>query len=184
MATVSEKLVTAGEFLTMTGPPNCKLELVRGRIVTVCRPGFRHGFVQLRIGALLDRYGHKKKRGRAVVETGVITELTPDTVRGPDVSYWSAARLPLDLNPSGYPEEPPDLCVGVLSPSNIRSRIDAKMKEYFARGVKMVWVADPKSRTLTVHRSLVEESVLEESDTVTVSDVLPGFKCRVHEFFE
>jgi len=63
------------------------------------------------------RFGRSTGHGSAVVATGIVTERGPDTVRGPDVSYWSAARLPFDLIPVGYPEIAPDLCVEVLSPA-------------------------------------------------------------------
>jgi Uma2 family endonuclease len=183
MASVSEQLVTAEDFLHLAGPPGYKLELVRGEVVTMCRPGFRHGLRQLRIGGMLDQYGRSRKHGRAVVETGVITERGPDTVRGPDISYWSAERLPLDIEPVGYPEAAPDLSIEILSPSNEPAKIREKMKEYFARGVRMVWIVDPEKRTVAVYRSLDEGRILHESAILTVEDILPGFSCRVSDLF-
>lgn len=183
MASVAEKLMTAEEFLTYVGPPGCKVELVRGEVVTVCMPGFRHGLSQGRTFSVLDQYCRTTRLGRAVVETGVRTDRGPDTVRGPDVSYWSAERLPLDEIPVGYPLAPPDLCVEVLSPNNRLARIREKMQEYFARGVRMVWVVDLEDRTLTIYRSLDEGLLLHENATVQVEDVLPGFHCQVAELF-
>jgi len=184
MASVTSKLVTAEEFFRMPPPSDgAKLELIRGEVVNVCRPGFRHGRRQLRIGNLLDQFGHSTGHGRATVETGIVTEQGPDTVRGPDVSYWSVARLPLDLEPVGYPEIAPDLCVEVLSPSNRFARILEKLREYFARGVRMVWVVDPEDRTVAVYRSPDEGRIFHESATLSGDDVLPGFSCRVAELF-
>jgi Uma2 family endonuclease len=184
MASATVKLMTAEEFLHMDPPADgSKVELIRGELVTVCRPGFEHGLLQLRVGMVLDHHGRTTKHGRAVVETGVVTERGPDTVRGPDVSYWSAERLPLDQRPKGYPDKAPDLCVEVLSPSNRPGQIRDKMREYFERDVRMVWVVDPEDRTITIYRSLDEGRVLHENATLTVEDVLPGFSCKVAELF-
>jgi len=156
---------------------------VRGELITVCRLGFRHGRRQGRIWGLLEQYGQSTGYGRAVVETGIIIQRGPDTVRGPDISYWSAERLPLNLEPEGYPDVAPDLGVEVLSPSNRMSKIREKMAEYFQRGVRMVWIVDPEDRTVAVYRSMDEGRVLHDSATLSGEDVLPGFSCRVAELF-
>lgn len=184
MSSVVPKLMTAEEFLHMAPPTDgTKVELVRGELLQVCRPGFRHGRTQLRIGAILDQFGHSKQHGRAVVETGMVTERSPDTVRGPDVSYYSIQRLPLDQDPEGYPDVAPELCVEVLSPSNRVSPIREKMGEYFQRGVRIVWIVDPEDRTVAVYRSLDEGHIFHETATLTGEDVLPGFSCRVGDLF-
>lgn len=184
MASVATRLITAEEYFQMPPPPDgSKMELVRGELVTVCRPGFRHGLRQLRIGGILDHFGRSTRHGRAVVETGVVVERDPDTVRGPDVSYWSAERLPFDQEPEGYREIAPDLGVEVLSPYNKMARIREKMAEFFKSGVRMVWIVDPEDRKVTVYRSMDEGRTFHENATVTGEDVLPGFSCRVADFF-
>jgi Uma2 family endonuclease len=184
VATVKPDLITAEQYRIMPPPEDgSKVELVRGELETMCRPGFRHGLRQGRVYSILDNYGRSHGHGRAVVETGIVTEREPDTVRGPDVSYWSAARLPLDQEPDGYPDMAPDLAVEVLSPWNRLVLIRAKMGEYFDSGVRMVWVVDPEDRTVTVYRSLDQGQILHESATLQVDDVLPGFACQVAELF-
>lgn len=183
MSTVKQQLMTAEEFLHYSGPPGLKVELVRGEVITMCVPGFSHGFCQLRAGSILDQYGRLTRLGRAVVESGVITERDPDSVRGPDVSFWTVAQLPLDQMPKGYPPGFPELCVEVLSPYNVFAKILEKMGEYFRAGTRMVWIIDPEDRTVTIYRTPDEGQVLHESATLTCEDVLPGFSCPVREFF-
>src|SRR5262249_3520105 len=184
VATVTEKLLTAEEFALLPNPPDgSKQELVRGVIVTMPPPGFRHGLRQVRAASILDHFGRTTRHGRATVESGLLTERDPDTVRGPDVSYWSAEKLPLDQEPEGYPDVAADLCVEVLSPGNVFRQIREKIQEYFARGVRMVWIIDPEDRTITVYRSPDEGRLLHENATLDGEDVLPGFRCRVAEFF-
>ena len=185
MPIVSEKLITVQEFSQMPSPPDgSRQELVRGVVVTMPPPGFRHGLRQGKVYKILDHYGTSTRHGRAAVESGMVTDRGPDTVRGPDVSYWSAERLPLDVEPEGYPDTSPDLCVEVLSPGNQLAKILEKLREYFANNVRMVWVVDPDDRTLTVYRSADEGRLLHESAMLSGEDVLPGFSCRVGEFFE
>lgn len=186
MATVEQRLMTADEFFLMPPIPDgsAKVELVRGEIVTMCRPGFEHGYCQGRTYAVLDHYGRSTGHGRATVETGVVTERQPDTVRGPDVSYWSIKRLPLDKRPKGYPEVAPDLAVEVLSPHNRMSQIQLKMEEYFARGVCMCWIVDPEDRTLAVYRAADQGQIFHASATFAAEDILPGFSLKVAELFD
>src|SRR5437763_3579 len=130
-------LMTAEEFGRRSEPlDGSKEELVRGVIVMTPPPGFEHGDCQLGIGSLLRQHVRQHKLGRVVVETGVVTERDPDTVRGPDVSYWSKGSLPLDQMPREYPDPPADLCVEVLSPNDRTTLVRQKVLEYFARGVR------------------------------------------------
>jgi Uma2 family endonuclease len=184
MATVTEKLITAEEFAEMPSPPDgSKQELVRGVIETMPPPGFDHGLCQVRIAGLLDRHAVANGLGRVTVETGLITEREPDTVRGPDVSFWSFHRLPLDQRPKGYPQVAADLCVEVLSPTKKLRKITEKIGEYFERGARMVWIVDPEHHAVTVYRSPEQGLILHESATLSGEDVLPDFSCQVAELF-
>lgn len=178
------RLLTAEEFAERPDPADgSREELVRGVIVPVPPPGFRHGRVQSNIDFLLQSFVRPRGLGRVVTESGVVIERGPDTVRGPDVSYWSADRLPFDQTPVGYPSGAPDLCVEILSPDDRHPQVMRKVSEYLSRGVRLVWVADPETRTVTVHRPGGSVRVAEESDTLPGEDVLPGFSAAVREFF-
>jgi Uma2 family endonuclease len=185
MATVT-KPITAEEFIAMPElADGSRQELVRGEIVMLPPPGFEHGDVQLGVGSLLRQYVRSHGLGRVTVESGVITERDPDTVRGPDVAFWSKERLPLDQpRPRGYPEAAADLCVEILSPGNRPGAVRDKVCEYLNRGVRLVWVVDPENHSVTVYRSPDEGRLLHETATLSGEDVLPGFSSRVAELFE
>jgi Uma2 family endonuclease len=185
MSAVAPRLLTAEEFAQLPEPPDgSKQELVRGEIVVTPPPGFRHGRVQIRVGVLLETWARSRQAGRSTVESGLVTEEGPDTVRGPDVAFWSFDRLPAGQEPIGYPEVAADVCVEVVSPSNTRRGMRTKVREYLTRGVRVVWVVDPEARTVAVYHQPGEGRVLWDDATLTDEEVLPGFSCRVAEFFE
>jgi Uma2 family endonuclease len=182
MSTAAQKkLLTAEEFFLLPDPDDgSQQELVRGEIITMPPPGGMHGVSCNKVGRRLGNFVEEGDRGTvASNDTGFITERGPDSVRGPDVAYWSKEKLP--VVPVGYIEVAPDLLVEVLSPSNTWKQIRAKLKEYFAKGVRLVWVIAPEDRTLTIYRTLDEGRLLHETATVTGDEVLPGFTCRVSD---
>ena len=184
MSTATKKLLTAEEFAKLPDPiDGSKQELVRGEVVTMPPPGFLHGFVQLNIGVLLKVFAQQSKLGRVTVESGQLTEEGPASVRGPDVAFWSYERLPAEHVPVVYANVAADLVVEVRSPSNTDRKMTQKVREYFASGVRMVWVVDPEDNTATVYRGPGNGTILWEDATITGDDVLPGFRCPVADFF-
>jgi Uma2 family endonuclease len=182
MSTIAQTgLLTAEEFLQLPNPVDgSQQELVRGEIITVPPPGGMHGVSCNKTGRRLGNFVEEQDRGTVTSnDTGFITERGPDSVRGPDIAYWSKERLP--VVPLGYIEIAPDLAIEVLSPSNTVKQILAKLREYFARGVRLVWVIAPEDRTLTIYRTPEEGRLLHESATVTGEEVLPEFSCRVSD---
>ena len=84
-------LLTAEEFAERPDPGYPE-ELVRGRIVPMTMPKPRHGEICSKATHILNLYIDVHDVGRILCnDTGVITERTPDTVRGADVSFYSYA---------------------------------------------------------------------------------------------
>ena len=183
MATTA-KLVTAEELWRMPEPPDgSRYEVLQGELIQMTPAGARHGRTTLAVGTVLFTFVSEKGLGHVVSnDTGVFTEKDPDTVLAPDLAYWSRQRLP-EL-PEGFVEVPPDLAVEVVSPSDSQSYVHRKVLHYLDHEVPVVWVIDPKTRTVTVYRSRQDVCILGEAEEITGGDVLPGFSCRVGEFFE
>jgi Uma2 family endonuclease len=175
------RLLTAEEFFLLPNPDDgSQQELVRGEVITVPPSGGMHGVCCLKAGRPIGDFVEQHELGTLTSnDTGFVTERGPDSVRGPDIAYWSREKLP--VVPVGYIEVAPNLLVEVLSPSNTSRQIRAKLKEYFAKGVQIVWVIAPEDRTLTIYRTPDEGRLLDESATATGEDVLPGFTCRVSD---
>ncbi len=187
MATVTEgkakTLMTADQFMEMEDEG--LHELVRGEVIEVALPDFRHGVICSKIDRRLGNYGEESGFGYTLCnDSAVRTERGPDTVRGADVAFYSNARLPLGPDIPALPDIPPDLVVEVASPSNRRNEILQKVSEYLEVGVLMVWVVYPEQRTVAIYRPDDPiPVVLSGADILENLPELPGFRCPVAELF-
>lgn len=182
MSSVAAKLITAEEFSRRPQPADgSKEELVKGVVVTMPPPKGRHGYVQLKIGRKLGNFVEDNRLGWVVTESGTMIDRDPDTVRGPDVAYYSIARHPNP--PDDYFEIPPDIAVEVLSPDDRWADVQEKVREYVAARVRLVWLADPESRTVTVYTGSMRGTEYAANDVLDGGDVLPGFSCKVADLF-
>lgn len=179
----TKTLLTAEEYLELpdTGPS----ELVRGEVVEMSPPSTRHGAVCANVTALLRQWAKQHKTGHvACNDAGVITERDPDTVRGADCQFISARRLPQGLPERGYPSIPPDLAVEVVSDSDRWAEVMNKVQEYLVAGVVEVWVVEPREEFVQVFRNDAGPVRYDGGDELKSDSVLPGFRCRVAEFFD
>lgn len=183
MSTVQQPPVTIAEFAKMRDPEDgSRLELIRGVDIVLPPPKGSHGIVCQRIGRFLGNFVEPAKLGWVTTnDTGVVLERGPDTVRGPDVAFWSNKRQP--TMPEGYFEMPPDIAVAVLSPDDRRGDVRAKIKEFVFYSVPLVWLVDPELRLVTVYRRSMRGVEFEGEDTLDGGDVLPGFSCKVSDLF-
>jgi Uma2 family endonuclease len=110
--------------------------------------------------------------------------LSPGLVRIPDLSFISRARL-ADHRRARAPILPlaPDLAIEVLSEGNTPREMARKVSEYFASGCRLVWLVDPRTRTVDVYTSVAKPIVLTEKQTLTGGDVLPGFRLPLRKLF-
>ena len=183
MATI-EALLTAEEYLKLPdqGQPT---ELVRGRIVMMNMPGFRHGLICSSIARLLGNFVSDRDLGRVISnDAGVVTERGPDSVRGADVAFYSFARLPKAIVPEGYPTVAPELVFEVLSPSDRWPDVLAKVSEYLRAGVLAVCIVDPEQEVVVVHDAVHPGRTLASGDELTLPEWIGGWRVGVAQFFE
>jgi Uma2 family endonuclease len=170
--------MTAEELLALN-LPNKRTELVRGRLMVREPAGYEHGRVAARTLGRLSAHVYATGCGELLAaETGFTLQRRPDTVRAPDVAYVRADRTPAP-GTTGFPELAPDLAVEVRSPDDSRRELADKVADWLAAGTQVVWVVDPRARTLAVHEAEKPPRTLGEEDTLTGGDVLPGFSVIV-----
>ena len=115
------------------------------------------------------------------METGY--QLSPETVRIPDVSFVPADRMreiDLDRRIQGAPA----LAIEVVSPTDLAEDLTQKVKQYLAAGAKAVWVFYPKTREVQVFRADGGNFFRREHETLEDPDLLPGFSLDLKAVFE
>ena len=179
----ARELLTADDLLRLSSD-GVRGELIRGALSETMPAGIRHGKIVVRLAARLYNFVDSKKLGVLVAsDSGVWLERDPDTVREPDVAFFSAAKIPLDADISGYAEVAPDLVVEIVSPNDRRAEVNDKALMWLHYGVRIVWVVRPEERLIDVHRDGHPVSTLGESESLDGQDVIPGFSCAVREVF-
>lgn len=177
------RLVTAEEFATIPDD-NCHYELVEGRVIRVSLPGSLHAVLTTRIAGLLDHHAGAQGMGVVMTAGGFKLATNPDTVRGPDVAFVRRERIPEGGIPEGFWPGPADLAVEIRSTGDRKSEILAKVDDYLTRGVRLVWVVEPRKKSVTVYRRLLPPVTFGVDDTLDAADVVPGFVCEVRRIFE
>lgn len=181
---LDSKLLTAEEYGRL--PDDGRLtELVRGRVVELNWPFTSHGYYINLVACLLAEFIKQHRLGRIVGGgAGLVTQRDPDTVRGPDVAFYSYGRIPRRPLPKGYCPNSPELVVEVRSPSDRWKGILQKVAEYLSADVLTVAVVDPESQRVHVYSADKEATILNNTDRLTFPDILPGFDVGVGSLFE
>ena len=178
------KLITADELLRLYSK-GVRGELIRGELYRTMPAGGEHGEIVMKLGAELTAFVKARRSGRvAGSDSGVLLEQVPDTVREPDIAFFSVDKIPANTRVTGYYEVIPDLVVEVVSPNNTDREIYDKARMWLSYGVRIVWVIYPDTRTVAIHSQDAPVTVLNDTDTLDGQDVLPSFTCNIANIFD
>jgi Uma2 family endonuclease len=166
-------------------PDGDRYELVNGVLVER-HMGWLAGWIGNELARHLGNHCQAHSLGWATQGGGGGYEGFPGstrTVRKPDVSFVRHGRFPKDFPPQGHARLAPDLAAEVISPNDLYEDVDQKVEEYIRAGVRLVWVLSPSNHTIRVYRLNGSSQSLREGDELDGEDVLPGFRCPVHDLF-
>ena len=95
MATTKPKLITADELLELYGK-GVRGELIRGVLCETMAAGQEHAEIVMNLGGELRSFIKPRKLGRLTTgsNAGVRLERDQDTVREPDIAYFSYEKIP------------------------------------------------------------------------------------------
>ena len=160
------------------------VELIDGTLVE--KPvGWMEPRIAMGLAMALGSFIIPRRLGHLAGEAGTL-RMKSGRVRLPDITFVSAEDIPKEYSPDQpIPQLPPTLAIEVLSESNTVAEMRQKTKEYFESGARVVWLIDPKSRTVAVFEGATAEPVrrLAEGDTLDGGQVLPGFSIAVSDVF-
>lgn len=157
-----------------------KLELVDGKIQVMGLSDYISEVIIARLVFLLQSWVLPRQLGY-VTGSSAGFRLPNGNLRGPDVSFVSAARLnPL---PRSFAEIVPDLMVEVKSASDSIPPLEKKIQMFLELGTQVGILIDPDKLTVTVYRSMGEPIVLTENDTLTIPELFPGWELPISEIW-
>ena len=131
-----------------------KHELVNGELV-VSPTGWKHSEIAIKTSCILATFLEEQPIG-AVGSSELGIWLSDGNLRSPDVTFIRNEKVPKGEKQNEFLESVPDLAVEVLSPSDRPKFVQEKIREFLENGVPLVWLVDPKQKTVTEYRSLSE----------------------------
>jgi Uma2 family endonuclease len=181
MTIVADKIYTRDEFLRL--PDSVAYELIDGHLVER-NVSEISSWVAATILRLLGNAA-AETRDAYVYGSDLTYDCLPkesNRMRRPDVSLIRKTRLEGFSDP-GYMSIPADLVVEVLSPNDEVYDVNKKVQAYLAADFGLVWVVDPDSKIVFVHRPDGSLAKLLEMSEIVGETALPSFRCKVAEFF-
>jgi len=183
VSTLTKPAIHTAKDLERLSDEGHHYELIKGKLRTMSPGGGPHGTASSRVSFYVNGIVYGEELGETfAAETGFFVERDPDTVKAPDFAFVSYERLP-DPLPEGYVPLVPDLAVETRSPNDTAREVAEKVEEWLAAGVSLVWVIEPRKRTITTHRLGRLPQVLGISDTLDGEDLLPGLAMPVARIF-
>lgn len=182
-------LMTSDDLFALRPSKKVDRWLFRGELreskVTKRNPS--HSGTVAAITRLVGNWLADRPKPRGKVYTGEVyfrIRKDPDTNVGIDVALSTPEQAAATGKKASYVDGPPVLAVEVLSPYDKHREIVETVFEYLDCGVKAVWVVDPYTETVVVHRPDRNPELFNAGHDLTGDPDLPGFRCRVAELFE
>lgn len=157
-------------------------ELLDGTLVEKTM-GYYESYIATTLSRLLGNFVAAHDLGIVAGADGML-RLAPGLVRIPDVSFVAWEKLPGRRLPrQAIPDLVPDLAVEILSAGHTPREMARKLDEYFALGVQLVWLVNPRTETTEVYSSRQQSTTLDKFATLEGGTVLPGFTLPLTALF-
>ena len=177
---VAGERMTVAEFLTLDDHKG--FELIDGVVtesdVSYATSMFQCFLLKLLIDAVIQHGGYP---GESEGGVDCFRDSTGEEgFKKPDFSYYTEERLPGGPQPTGYPTQPPNFVVEVISPSDSVPAARRKIFSYLAAGVDLAWLVDPVALTCEVWSVDETPHACTADDELTVL-WLPSVAIRLDE---
>ncbi len=121
-----------------------------------------------------------RKQGRLLLATDLAVR--PDSRLRADLAFFSSETwryVELDRTPV---DQPPDMAVAIISPSETATNVNRKVQAFLVWGVREVWLIYPETRTIEVQ--IFASARIFGNNEFIVSSRIPGWRIWVSEIFE
>jgi Uma2 family endonuclease len=181
---VEKAVLTANDYFNLPQEFRERYELVNGQLVRRRMAHWNHQRHAFKVAVALEIFSEARGEGVVLPEGDCHVTRNPDSVRIPDVLFVPDSRVSRRHGP--YPEwldGAPDLAFEVRSKGMSEREMLEKVDQYLANGARVVWVARPEKRTVTIYRAGEPARVLTEDDDLEDRDLLPGFRYPLRRLF-
>ena len=98
--------------------------------------------------------------------------------RKPDIAFLTVQQM---LEAKMNIEPHPEFIVEILSPSDNINRVNKKVENYFAAGVKVLWHIFPEQKIIHVYSDSRTISICRNTDMCSAETVIDGFIISVND---
>jgi len=180
-----ERLLTEDDLWELIAQGR-NVTLIKGKIVEMSPASRNHGKVANKVAYYITHFVLQNDLGSCfTAETGFVVEQTPTTILAPDFAFISKERdVPQE---KGFGKVIPDFVLEVQSPSETLSDTNEKMLAWLNAGVRLVWIADMKSKSITAYQKqgdIIQAVVYTRDKRIDGAGVFVGFEHPVQEFFD
>jgi Uma2 family endonuclease len=182
MNIIHTKPITPDDLLAM--PDGKNFELVNGELVER-NVSVLSSLVEGNVFGVLFAYCRERRLGPLFTSSNGIRCFPndPERICRPDVSFVKAERFSSSHWKEGFLTIAPDLVVEVVSPNDLAGELNEKVEKYLAAGIPLIWVINPKVRTVVIYRGDGTIAKLRPQDELSGENIIPGFRCPVAELF-
>lgn len=160
------------------------LELVLGEVRVTPIAAGAHSRIVRNVFLALHAHVAPRNLGEVFGEgAGYVLAPLPHTLRGPDLSFVRAGRLPELVPLRGAFRVTPDLAVEVLSPNDTYVEVDERREQMFEAGARCWWLVDPRRWRVEVHVPGELRRLFREGEVLDGAPVLPEFAMPVADVF-
>jgi Uma2 family endonuclease len=157
--------------------PDLRVEQTpNGTLLLMPPTGGSSGTRNLSIARYLDEWIEKEGGGFGF-DSSTMFRLPNGAHRSPDAAWVQRERYRA-LTPEerdGFVPLAPDFVVELRSPSDNRPTLQDKMNEYIRAGVRLGWLIDPQTETVTIYHADGTNETLDQPETITAKAVVSGF---------
>jgi len=151
-------LVSYEEWLGMPVVQDGREEVVNGEIQIMPPNKSPHPKVMRALQAIFLRQLDLTSAEFFASTFGLVIRREPLTCRSPDIAVFERSTM---VEEDGYYHSAPQLAIEVLSPSETRKEIAAKLRDYERIGTPEVWLVSPEAATVEI--LYLEEGKLRRS---------------------
>jgi Uma2 family endonuclease len=172
-------LLTIEDFERLPGEMAENRELVDGELVDVSGNTPIHNWLRDYLTILMVPFVARHGLGMAISEQEYDFG---GNAHGPDVSFFSVAKMPL-LDPKKRVQRfVPDLAVEIASESDTYEGLLRKKGRYLRSGTSEVWLISPEEREVAIDTGGTVR-ILRGQDAIATG-LLPGFSVTVDRLFQ